>query len=127
MIKTLQIASIDQLFTHEAIGMSINVLADAIKAAFENWCQVDPIYKRSAKKLKPAALEMIHAGFDELPNYKPGTYNLWYVTNHMRFIGIAQKDKTLANELTHNFLSKYVRNELESVSNTKKSRQKPTK
>lgn len=100
--------------------MTGNVLAEAMKASFDRWLSKDPIYKRSRRKITTDMYSMLYDAFLELDEYKPGTYNYWYVVNHMRFNHLKQEQKSLMNELAHHFLTKYARNELNNATNEKK-------
>jgi len=96
--------------------MTVNILAEAMKASFENWLKKDLKYKKLQKSVTPAMYRLIYKAFEELDNYRPATYDLWFVINHMQFKEMRQTEKHLVGELMYNFLTKYTRNELESKS-----------
>lgn len=105
----------------------MNILAEAIKVSFDNWISRDDKFRRLGKKMTQDMYSLLHAGFSEVTNYKPATFNLWFIMNHMRFKTMRQEDKTLVNELAYNFLTKYIRNELEQTNRkTRTKKAKPT-
>lgn len=83
-----------------------NLLSNVIRASFDNWGQRHEIYTKLYSKLTKDTMSVIWTAFDELDDYKPGTFDAWWFCNHMRY-RIRGDQQRLMHELMYNFLADY--------------------
>lgn len=87
--------------------------------SFKNWGSKDPKYKKLYKKLCDGAFAVITEAFTEIQVHKPGTWDMWWAEEHMRFKGIVKAETMrLVHELLYVFLTKYSRGELANARET---------
>ena len=90
-----------------------NPIADAILRAFDLWAANDAKHKKIYKGCTEGTKEIVNTAFSEMLDYRPATFEAWWLTHHMRFSKrLKQTDFKSARSLVYPFLTKYVRGEL---------------
>ena len=97
------------------------MLARAMQQSFRNWGTKDPQYKRVYRKLTEDGIAIVDCALLEMIDFKPASYDLWWLYEHMRFTKTRNEQARLAQELAYNFLCKFVRGDLRDATSTKKS------
>lgn len=89
-------------------------VTNALKLALEKWAKNNPTYAALYKTLTKDALAVAYAGLEEIQAVKPGAYEMWWATQHNRFISnVKQRELILVHEIMYHFLSAFARNELQ--------------
>ena len=91
-----------------------NPLAEVVKAAFGKWAKKHPQHKDLFKKLNEPGKEIIATALTELPDYRPGVFDLWWTYEHMRFRKVKHTEQRLAHEIIFHFLTEYARGKIGS-------------
>ena len=102
-----------------------NPLTIALFESFRNWGSKDPTFKKTYKKLKDPAFDIVLSALDEINIHTPGQYDFWWCKSHMRWFKIVPDQQARwVHELMYNFLTKYSRGELYEINtgNAKKAK-----
>jgi len=84
-----------------------------VKAAFREWGSRNTQYSKLFKSLPKEVLEIAADCFDEVRIYIPGSFEVWWASQHNRYIRkVKQKDITVLHELIYNFLCDLVNDRL---------------
>ena len=95
--------------------------------SFKNWGarEKDKRLRAMYGRLEDRTFDVIKAGLSELDNAKPGTFDWWWVKNHMRF-SIKGEQQRLVHSLIYQFLTKYARGTLQDeIDSTKYKPKRP--
>ncbi len=91
----------------------IQALTGALKLALDTWGKKSPKYSGLYKALPRDVLEIAHKALEEMTVIKPGSWEIWWATQHMRFIGsFKQMHLMILHEIMYHFLSAFARGEL---------------
>ena len=82
-----------------------NLLGDVMRGSFEQWGKTGRL-KAQYKKMGQEACDVVAVALDELEAYKPGLFQTWWISEHIRFslTGVQQR---LMHELVYGFLTDY--------------------
>jgi len=86
-----------------------NILAEAIKASFYEWAKTH--CKNQIAKIEKETFEIIEYAIDEMQAYKPGSYDVWWTVDHVKF-KINGKQQRLMHEVMFHFLTDYAHGRL---------------
>ena len=101
--------------------------------SFKNWGSKDEKYKYLYKKMHEKCFDVVRSCFSEINQYKPGTYELWWAQEHMRFKNVSDENMRVLHELMYEYLTRYSRGTLHAqrteqlAEHTKKRREKARK
>ena len=100
---------------------------EILKVSFETWGKNNVKYKKLYKAITSGAKSIALKFFAEAPTIKPGSYEVWWATNHNRFIyDVPQRDLIVLHECMYNFLSEFARGELGKYETKKTTRPSKT-
>ena len=86
---------------------------EILKVSLEKWGKNNEKYRKLYKDISKGAKSIAFKFFEESPIIKPGSYEIWWATNHNRFIkDVKQRELNLLHEILYNFLSEFARGEL---------------
>lgn len=88
------------------------IISRTLYESFNNWGKRDTKYNKTFKKLQTDDYRVITSAFAELNPLRPGTYDMWWAREHMRFKNISGQQMRYVHELMYAFLTKYSRGTL---------------
>jgi hypothetical protein len=96
-------------------GIQLHGLHAAIKRSFVRWSREHPKYSEMFSRISEDTLAIAFDAIDEMTLHKPGMMEVWWATNHNRYVRrpkITQKETQLLFEIFYNYLGAFARGEL---------------
>ena len=96
-------------------ALDLSGLQAALKRAFILWAKGEPRYAPLFRRITPDTLQVAFDALDEMQVAKPGYFEVWWATNHNRYVrrpGVTQRQLSLLHEVFFAFLSRLARGEL---------------
>lgn len=109
-----------------ALAITSNPLARNVFAGFQNWASTDLVYKPTYKKIHAESFVVITDALQEMPDYRPTTYESWWNENEQRYTKTVKYEQVrYMRELMYTFLTKYVRGTLNEHASLENGSRKP--
>lgn len=89
-----------------------NPIADAMLRSFDLWAKNDPRHRRIYKDASDGTKTIIQSSMQEMIDYRPSSFEHWWLKHHMRFREFKQSEFVAARAMMYAFLTKYCRGEL---------------
>lgn len=96
-------------------AMELQGLNSAIKRSFASWADESQKYTGMWQRISADTRAIAFDAIDEMNVHKPGFFEVWWATNHNRYIRrpkVTQKESQLLFEIFYAYLSAFSRGEL---------------